>query len=124
MHRSSWTRAAEPDLDPMLPEQFEIALAATKIRIPKLREACRDVLVDELQPSEAAARRNIEDVTSISRAITTIKERWKQICAEEEWDYLTFAFPRKFTKLILELQREQLAQYSARKQKRAPKKKT
>ncbi len=124
MHRSSWTRAAEPDLDPMLPEQFEIALAATKIRIPKLRDACRDVLVDELQPSEAAARRNIEDVTSISRAITTIKERWKQICAEEEWDYLTFAFPRKFTKLILELQREQLAQYSARKQKRAPKKKT
>ncbi len=124
MHRSSWTRAAEPDLDPMLPEQFEIALAATKIRIPKLRDACRDVLVEELQPSEAAARRNIEDVTSISRAITTIKERWKQICAEEEWDYLTFAFPRKFTKLILELQREQLAQYSARKQKRAPKKKT
>lgn len=124
MDRSSWTRAAEPDLDPMLPEQFEIALAATKIRIPELRDACRDVLVSELSPSEAAARRKIEDVTSISRAITTIKDRWRQICAEEEWEVLSFAFPKKLTKLILELQHDQLEQYKARKQKRPKKKKT
>lgn len=122
MDRSSWT-PAEDDLDPMLPEQFEIALAATKIRIPELREACRDVLVDGLQPPDAAKRRKVDDVPSVYRAITSIKERWKQICTDEGWDYLPFAFPRNLSTLVLELQREHLQRYSARKRKR-PKKKT
>lgn len=126
MDRSSWTQEAEADLDPMLAEQFQIALDATKIRIPELREACRDVLVEGLEPPEAAARRKIDDVTSIYRAITTIKERWKQICVQEEWEYLPFAFPKTMTKLILELQREHLRQYSARnsgRKRSAPRKK-
>jgi hypothetical protein len=111
-----WTN--EPaDRDPMLPEQFQIAINATKIRKPELIEALRDVLVEGLQVAEAAQRRNIDDVTSVYRAIPTVRERWDQICRDEEWEFVSLAFPREIMKALKEFQRDQLKRYSELKGK-------
>ena len=48
---------AEPD--PMLPEQFEVAVNATQIRTRELIQACRAVLVDGASAPEIAKALNI-----------------------------------------------------------------
>jgi len=123
MERSSWTYESA-DRDPMLPEQFQLAIDATQIRKPELIEACKDVLVAGLQATEAAQRRNIDDVTTVYRAIATVKEKWDQICTAEEWEFVPLAFPRDIMKALKEFQREQLKRYSELKAKGRRKKKT
>lgn len=107
------------NLDPMLSEQFQIAVSATKIRRPELIEACKAVLVDGQVATDVAAKYSI-DPAHVYRALTTIKERWDEICAEQGWDYVPLAFPRKLMKVMLEFQREQLEAYrsAGRKSKR------
>ena len=122
MELSSWTY--EPaDRDPMLAEQFQIAVDATQIRKPELIEACKDVLVEGLQATEAAQRRNIDDVTSVYRAIATVREKWEQICTAEEWEFVPLAFPKEIMKALKEFQREQLKRYSDFKGRKRRKKK-
>jgi hypothetical protein len=120
MDNSSWTyEEAVPD--PMLAEQFKVALKSTQVRKPELIAACRDVMVEGLSATDAARQRNV-DMPSISRAMKSIKEKWDQICAEEGWVPVPFAFPASWTKLLLEIQREQLDRYSALKDKGRKKK--
>ena len=122
MELSSWTY--EPaDRDPMLAEQFQIAVDATQIRKPELIEACKDVLVEGLQATEAAQRRNIDDVTSVYRAIATVREKWEQICTAEEWEFVPLAFPKEIMRALKEFQREQLKRYSDFKGRKRRKKK-
>ena len=117
MERSSWTY--EPaDRDPMLAEQFQIAVDATQIRKPELIDACRDVLVEGVQATEAAQRRNITDVPSVYRALASIREKWDQICRDEEWEFVPLAFPREIMKALKEFQRDQLKRYSDLKGKK------
>jgi hypothetical protein len=68
-----------------------------------------------------AQQRKME-VSNIYRAIATIKDKWDQICAEEDWEYLPLAFPRSIMKVLLEFQREQLGQYGDQKDKRGGRK--
>jgi|SRR5579884_1103919 len=111
MEQSSW-KYESANLDPMLAEQFQIAIDATQIRKPELIEACRDVLVDGLPATEAAQKRNVDDVTTVYRAIATVKERWDQICTAEGWEFVPLAFPRTLMSALKEFQREQLKRYS------------
>ena len=105
----------------MLPEQFEIALAATQIRTPELIEACRAVLVQNETALKIAHNSDIA-VSNIYRATATIKRKWEQICASEEWDYIPLAVPRSVTTAILVMQREVLKSYSEKKAKRRTRK--
>jgi predicted DNA-binding protein (UPF0251 family) len=122
MELSLWTY--DPDRDPMLAEQFQIAIDATQIRKPELIEALRDVLVEGLQATEAAQRRHIDDVTSVYRAIATVREKWDQICKDEGWEFVPLAFPREIMKALKEFQREQLNRYSDLKGRKRRKKRT
>lgn len=123
MELSLWTY--EPaDRDPMLAEQFQIAIDATQIRKPELIEALRDVLVEGLQATEAAQRRKIDDVTTVYRAISTVREKWDQICRDEQWEFVPLAFPREIMKALKEFQRDQLKRYSDLKGKKRRRKKT
>jgi hypothetical protein len=115
----SWTQEGFPD--PMLQEQFQLALDATQIRTPELIEACRAVLVDGKLATEVAQQREIE-VSNIYRAVTNIKEKWDQICTQEDWEYLPLAFPRSIMKVLLEFQQLQLNKYSDQKDKRGGRK--
>jgi hypothetical protein len=107
---------AEPD--PMLPEQFEIAANATQIRKPELISASRAVLVDGAAAPEIAKKFNIDDVSNIYRAVSSIRQKWEQICAAEEWEYLPLAFPRSVMSVMLAFQRELLKNYGEKKAKR------
>jgi hypothetical protein len=115
----SWIEDETPD--PMLQEQFQLALDATQIRTPELIEACRSVMVDGQVATEVAQQRQMEP-SNIYRAISTIKEKWDQICTEEDWEYVPLAFPRSIMKVMLEFQREQLSQYRDQKDKRGGRK--
>ncbi len=105
----------------MLQEQFQLALDATQIRTPELIEACRSVLVDGRLVTEVARKHKIEQ-SSVSRAVTTVRERWDQICTQEDWEYVPLAFPRSLMKVLLEFQREHLSKYSEKKGKRGGRK--
>jgi hypothetical protein len=105
----------------MLPEQFEIALAATQIRSPELIEACRAVLVEDHTAPEIAKKHNV-DVSSIYRATASIRQKWEQICVTQEWDYIPLAVPRSLTEVVLAFQRHLLKSYSDRKAKRGGRK--
>ncbi len=119
MEHWSWMQDEAPD--PMLQEQFQLALDATQIRTPELIEACRSHLVDGKLATEVAQQHDI-DVSSVYRAVTTIREKWDQICTEEEWEYRPLAFPRSIMKVLLEFQREQLSQYRDQKDNRGGRK--
>jgi hypothetical protein len=115
------SRTPETELDPMLPEQFELARAATQIRTPKLIEACRAVLVDHEAAPDIAAKLNIE-VSSIYRATASIRQKWDEICTSEEWDYIPLAIPRTLTDVVLTFQRELLKGAGDRKPKSSKRK--
>jgi len=106
---------AEPD--PMLPEQFEIAVNATQIRKPELIEACRAMFVDGVAATEIAKKLGIE-VSNVYRAAGTIEGKWEEICAGERWTYLSLAIPEKFVPMVMEYQRDLLKGYSEKKGKR------
>ena len=103
----------EAESDPMLVEQFNVALKATQVRIPELIAACRDVMVEGLSTAEASRRHNIENSTTISRAVKTIRDKWDEICAEQGWTFMPVAVPTSWAKLLVEIQREQLDRYTA-----------
>lgn len=116
MRVRSWTHEEDAP-DSMLQEQFQIAMDATKIRTPELIEACRAVLVDGLPTADVAAKNKIEP-SSVYRAIATVKAKWEEICAKEEWTYAPLAFPESMMKVMLEFERDLLARYSAKRGKR------
>jgi len=120
--QSRSTTPDEAELDAMLPEQFEIALYATQIRTQKVIDACRAVLVDGMPTQESAEKYNV-DQPSVSRATKVLREKWLQICADQEWDYLPLALPRSVMKMTLEFQREVLKRYSEQKSRRGARKK-
>ena len=115
MHVRSWTHD-EDTPDPMLQEQFQIAMDATQIRTPELIEACREVLVGR-QPGADVAQKHKIDASSLYRALATVKAKWEEICANEEWEYVPLAFPKSIMKVMLEFQREQLARYADQRSK-------
>lgn len=106
---SSTFDEAEPD--PMLPEQFELAVNATQIRTPELIEACRAVLVDGAVAKEVAEKLEIEDVSNVYRALSTIKARWADICTEERWAYVPLAVPEDVIDTVMAFQRRLLKKY-------------
>lgn len=115
------SRTPETEPDPMLPEQFELACAATQIRTPELIEACRAVLVDDAAAPDIAKKLNI-DVSSIYRAIASIRQKWDEICSSEEWDYFPLAIPRTLTGVVLAFQRELLKSVGDKKANRGKRK--
>lgn len=119
--RTPWIEN-EDEAEPMLAEQFDIAMERTQIRTPELIAACRSVLVESKKASEVAQARGI-DAAHIRRAVTTIREKWQEICTEQGWEYLPVALPRHAMKLVLEMQREHLEQYRDGKKSGSRKKK-
>ena len=79
--REPWTEN-EDEADPMLPEQFQIAMDRTQIRTPELIAACRSVLVENKKASEVAHARGL-DAAHVRRAATTVREKWQEICTEQ-----------------------------------------
>ena len=73
MEHWSWMQDEAPD--PMLQEQFQLALDATQIRTPELIEACRSVLVDgKLATEVALLPMNVRGYESVKeRSITTYR---------------------------------------------------
>jgi hypothetical protein len=106
---------AEPD--PMLPEQFEVALKATQIRKPELIEACKAVLVDGASGPEIAKKLNI-DHSNVYRATSSIKKKWEEICAREGWTYVRLAVPEDLIDAVMAFERKLLKKYSEKKGKR------
>jgi hypothetical protein len=111
----------ETEPEPMLLEQFEIALAATQIRALDLIEACRALLVrNELGP-EIAKKYNIK-VSSLYRATNTIRRKWDEICTAEDWVYISLAVPRSLESAVLSAEHELLKSYSENKARRGTRK--
>jgi hypothetical protein len=119
--RTPWTEN-EDQADPMLPEQFQIAMDRTQIRTPELIAACRSVLVENKKASEVAQALRL-DAAHVRRAVITVRDKWQEICKEQGWEYLPVALPRSAMKLVLEMQREQLEKYRAEEGKGSGRKK-
>jgi hypothetical protein len=102
----------EDDAEPMLLEQFNVAVDRTQIRTPELIAACKAVLVENKKASEIAQARNL-DGAHVRRAVITIREKWQEICTEQGWEYLPIALPHSVMKLVLEMQHAQLEKYRA-----------
>jgi hypothetical protein len=107
----------EAEQDPMLPEQFEIAVNATQIRTPELIEACKAVLVHSVPGPEIAAKLGVES-SNVYRAVSSIKRAWEKICATEKWEYYPFAVPEDLIPMVMAFQRKLLKDYSENKGKR------
>ena len=107
---------AEPD--PMLPEQFELAVNATQIRRPELIAACRAVLVDGAAAKEIAETLKIDDVSNVYRAMGIIKAKWEEICATEKWTYVPLALPEEVVDMAMAYERNLLKKYAEKKGKR------
>jgi hypothetical protein len=114
---SSTFDEAEPD--PMLPEQFEIAVNATQIRTPELIAACKAVLVEGAVAKEIAEKLKIDDVSNVYRALKRIKRKWEKICAKEEWTCVSLALPGDVIDMAMAYERNLLKKYSEKKGKRS-----
>ena len=108
----------EAEQDPMLLEQFEIAVSATQIRKPELIEACKAVLVEGAVAKEIAEKLKIDDVSNVYRALKRIKRKWEKICAKEGWTCVSFALPADVIDMAMAYQRNVLKKYSEKKGKR------
>lgn len=106
--------------DPMLQEQFQLALDATQIRSRELIEACRSVLVNEKLATEVVQQHKI-DVSSVSRGNHHHREVGPDLYPRGLGVY-TACFPRSIMKVLLEFQREQLSQYRDQQDKRGGRK--
>jgi len=53
------------------------------------------------------------DCAHVRHAVITIREKWRDICTEQGWEYLPIALPHSVMKLVLELQHAQLEKYRA-----------
>ena len=107
---------AEPE--PMLPEQFEIAVNATQIRTPELIAACKAVLVEGAAPKEIAETLKIDDVSNVYRAMGIIKAKWEEICAAEKWTYVPLALSEEVVDMAMAYERNLLKKYTEKKGKR------
>jgi len=103
MRGSSWTQPDESPSDPMLADHFQIAIDLTRIS-PNLRAAARDVLVDGLEATKAAARHNVE-ATAVNRAVATVRERWELFCVDQGCEYVGVLVPKEMMPMLLEIQR-------------------
>jgi predicted DNA-binding protein (UPF0251 family) len=106
------TRTDEDDAEPMLPEQFQIAVERTQIRSEELIAACKAVLVDSKTQQDVAQQLNV-DRGHISRAVNKIREKWQEICKDQRWEYLPIALPHSTMQLVLKMQHEELEKYRA-----------
>ena len=102
----------EDDAEPMLPEQFQIAIERTQIRSEELISACKAVLIESRKASEVAEELRL-DSAHIRRAVITIREKWQEICGEQAWEYLPIALPHSSMQLVLKMQHEQFERYRA-----------
>lgn len=124
MEFQSWTEDEAPE--PMLQEQFELALSNTHIRVPQLIAACRFVLVEGMSAKEAIARvaqattdapsAGYVDQGTLSRAVNTVREKWYQILAEEGWEEAPFAFPPQIMTVLKVFQKDAIDRVHARKE--------
>ena len=104
------TGTDEDDAEPMLLEQFQIAVERTNIRSEELIAACKAVLVDSKKQQDVAQEFNVSGA-HVSRATTKIREMWQEICEEQGWEYLPIALPHSSMQLVLKMQHEQLEKY-------------
>lgn len=105
----------------MLKEQFEIAVAETRIRTPELVEAARLLLVEKESASDLAARFGIE-TSKIYRAAKSIEEKWEAICEKRGWSFVAIALPKRLMKAMLLVQAEEIADYQRSREKKKGKK--
>ena len=61
----------------MLKEQFDLAVAETKIATPELIEAAFEKLVNNKSPAELAERLGIANYRMINRAAASIEKKWR-----------------------------------------------
>jgi hypothetical protein len=102
----------EDNAEPMLLEQFQIAIERTQIRSEELIAACKAVLVESKKASEVAQELGL-DSAHVRRAVITIREKWQEICVERGWQYLPIALPHSSMQLVLKMQQEHLDAYRA-----------
>lgn len=106
----------------MLKEQFDVAVAGTRIRKPQLIEAACAVIVNGEGAPEVAMRLGLPDTSQIYKTVASIQRKWAEICAQNNWIYLPLALPERMMRIILEIQAQELADYQAGQGKRAKKK--
>lgn len=102
------TKSDEPEIDPMTPEHFDIAVAEINFKRPGMLEACRAVLVDGKRPTEAAEEFEIPQ-PQISRAVTRVQEKWEQLCARENLVFRVVALSPQAMAVVTELEDQFIA---------------
>lgn len=106
----------------MLKEQFEVAVAETRIRSEELVDAARALLVDGESAVEIARRLGISDPSKINRAAASVEKAWGAICEKRGWSFVAIALPKRLMKAMLLVQAEEIADYQKSREKKKGKK--
>jgi hypothetical protein len=106
----------------MLKEQFETAVAETRIRTSELIEAARAVLVNRLDVPEAAKQFGIADGSKIHRACSIIEKKWEEICVKRGWSFVAIALPKHLMDAMLTVQAFEIDEYRKARDKKSRKK--
>ena len=101
----------------MLKEQFDVAVAQTRIRKPQLIDAACAVIVNGEGAPEVALRLGLPDTSQIYKTVASIQRKWTEICAQNNWTYLPVALPERMMRIILEIQTQELDDFKARQGK-------
>lgn len=106
----------------MLKEQFDTAVAETRIRTPELVEGARALLVDKENVSTIAERLGISDGTKINRAAQSIEKKWEEICQRQGWSFVALALPKHLMDAMLTVQAVEIEEYRKAREKKSRKK--
>lgn len=120
----------DDEVEPMTPEHFDLTVSAMSFKSLATVRAARAVMVEGVRPGEAVMEYDVPQ-PQLSRAVSRIEKKWRDICDQQNWVCEPVALPPDVMALVrhieiknLEPLREKLdarkRRNSARKTRRSP----
>lgn len=113
----------EPEIEPMTPEHFDIAVAEIRFTRAGLLEGCRAILVHGKRTTEVVEEFDIPQ-PQLSRAVARIQNKWQQLCDRENLVSRTVVLSPQAMAVVAELENQFIAPLKKRSQPKKPKNKS